>query len=274
LNRQPRRDAALVVVVLAAVVVAIARVFGGAGATVAGEPRAGSATQLADAAAALPAPARPAFVVGRPELLGRREARARFAPVSRHVTAVAVPRADAEPVATLEPQTEEGTTNVVLVIGEARSHGASWVHVQLPVLPNGRTGWVPRNALGGYGFVRTRLVVDRARLTATLFRDGQPIFDAPVGIGTPAAPTPAGDFYVRLKLAGFDDPFYGPVAFGTNARSAVLTDWPGGGYIGIHGTNAPGLIPGRVSHGCVRMRNEDIVALSRLLPVGTPLTIR
>ena len=78
---------------------------------------------------------------------------------------------------------------------------------------------------------------------------------------------------MRLKLAGFDNPVYGPVAFGTNARS-VLTDWPGGGYIGIHGTNEPELLPGRVSHGCVRLRNEDIVALSRLMPVGTPLTIR
>jgi L,D-transpeptidase catalytic domain len=266
---------AVVALVLAAVVVAGAKVFGGAGAAARGEqPSAGSAAQLADAAASLPAPARPAFTIGRPELLDRREARAQFASVSRQVTALALPRSGAEPVATLEPHTEEGTTNVVLVLGEARRHGASWVQVRLPVLPNGRTGWVPRRALGGYGFVRTRLVVDRARLTATLFKDGRPIFHAPVGIGTAAAPTPAGEFYVRLKLAGFDDPFYGPVAFGTNARSAVLTDWPGGGYIGIHGTTAPELIPGRVSHGCVRMRNEDIVALSRLLPVGTPLTIR
>ena len=268
MNWRPTRTA-IVALVLAPAGIAI-----GARATVGGDPNAGSATRLADAAASLPSPAQPAFTVGRPELLDPRDAAARFAPVSRLVTAVAQPRRSAEPVATLEPQTEEGTTNVVLVLGEARRHGALWVHVQLPVLPNGRTGWVPRNALGGYDFVRTRLVVDRARLKATLFRDGRPIFDAPVGIGTPAAPTPAGDFYVRLKLAGFDDPFYGPVAFGTNARSAVLTDWPGGGYIGIHGTNAPGLIPGRVSHGCVRMRNEDIVALSRLLPVGTPLTIR
>jgi len=34
------------------------------------------------------------------------------------------------------------------------------------------------------------------------------------------------------------------------------------------------LIPGRVSHGCVRMRNLDILKLSRMMPVGTPLTIR
>ena len=184
------------------------------------------------------------------------------------------PRADSAPIANVTPDTEEGTTNVVLVLRETRRKGVAWVQVRLPVLPNGRTGWVPRGALGGYRFVRTRLVVDRARLEATLFEDGRPVFRAPVGVGSPAAPTPAGEFYVRLKLAGFDDPFYGPIAFGTSARSAVLTDWPGGGYIGIHGTNAPALIPGRVSHGCVRLRNEDIVALSRLMPVGTPLTIR
>src|SRR5918995_1612605 len=186
----------------------------------------------------------------------------------------AVPRTGADLVAPLETRTEEGTTNIVLVLEETKRLGSSWVHIRLPVLPNGRTGWVPRDALGGYEFVDTRLVVDRARLTATLFRGERRIFQARVGIGTPAASTPPGEFYVRLKLAGFDDPFYGPVAYGTNARSTVLTDWPGGGYIGIHGANAPELIPGRVSHGCVRMRNADILALSRLMPVGTPLTIR
>jgi lipoprotein-anchoring transpeptidase ErfK/SrfK len=44
--------------------------------------------------------------------------------------------------------------------------------------------------------------------------------------------------------------------------------------IGIHGTNEPSLIPGRISHGCIRMRNHRIRRLARLMPVGTPLTIR
>ena len=44
--------------------------------------------------------------------------------------------------------------------------------------------------------------------------------------------------------------------------------------MGIHGTDEPGLIPGRVSHGCIRLRNRDIVRLAQLMPVGTPLTIR
>jgi len=58
-----------------------------------------------------------------------------------------------------------------------------------------------------------------------------------------------------------------------NARSRVLTDWPAGGYIGIHGTDQPDLIPGRISHGCIRLRNKDLLRLNRLLPVGTPITI-
>ena len=85
---------------------------------------------------------------------------------------------------------------------------------------------------------------------------------------------PAGDFYVREVLTNFHDPFYGPVAFGTSARSAVLTDWPGGGFIGIHGTDTPQILPGRVSHGCIRVRNGPILHLLALMPVGTPVAIR
>jgi lipoprotein-anchoring transpeptidase ErfK/SrfK len=132
---------------------------------------------------------------------------------------------------------------------------------------------VPRQALGGYETVNTHLIVDRAHLKASLLRRGRVIFSAPVGIGTAAWPTPAGEFIVRNELTRYASPFYGPVAFGTTARS-VLTDWPGGGFIGIHGTDEPQLIPGRVSHGCIRMRNRDIVRLTSLMPVGTPLTIQ
>ena len=46
-----------------------------------------------------------------------------------------------------------------------------------------------------------------------------------------------------------------------------------GGFVGIHGTDRPELLPGRVSHGCIRMRNPDILRLGRLMPVGTPVTI-
>ena len=145
--------------------------------------------------------------------------------------------------------------------------------MRVPALPTNVTGWVPRSALGAYSFVRTRLVVDLEQLSATLLYDGRAIFSAEVGVGAPSFPTPAGEFYVRSKLQSIS-PFYGPLAFGTSARSPVLTDWPDGGFVGVHGTNRPELLPGRVSHGCIRMRNEDILELGRLMPVGTPLTIR
>ena len=198
----------------------------------------------------------------------------RYAFVMRRAVARASPLSDAQPVATLSLLTPEHTTNLVLALEGRRTASGVWIRVRLPVLPNNRTGWVPRRSLSDWKLLRTHLLVDRRALTLTLFRAGRPIFATRVGVGRPAAPTPRGEFYVRNMLFGFDDPFYGPIAFGTSARSPVLTDWPGGGFIGIHGTNRPGILPGRVSHGCIRLRNGDMVRLARLLPVGTPLTVR
>jgi L,D-transpeptidase catalytic domain len=214
----------------------------------------------------------PAFTPGRPELLRHAAGASRWATVARPVTALRAP--GGSPVATLATSTPEGTTNLVAVLGSVWRGGVEWVHIRVPVLPNGTTGWVRRSALGGYHFVTTHLVVDLRRLRATLWRDGRVVFNAPVGIGQPQYPTPRGQFYIRDELTGYASPFYGPVAFGTSARSAVLTEWPAGGFVGIHGTDEPGLIPGRVSHGCIRLRNQDILRLARLMPAGTPLTIR
>jgi lipoprotein-anchoring transpeptidase ErfK/SrfK len=184
------------------------------------------------------------------------------------------PTDDAAAVVALSATTPEATANLVLVVGrKLERDGTLWLLVRLPVLPNSRTGWIPRSAVGGYSLLRTHLVVDLERFEATLLRDGRPIFRARVGVGKPSTPTPTGDFYIRDRVANFHNAFYGPLAFGTSARSAVLTDWPGGGFVGIHGTDRPELIPGRVSHGCIRMRNADIIRLGRLMPTGTPLTI-
>lgn len=34
--------------------------------------------------------------------------------------------------------------------------------------------------------------------------------------------------------------------------------------VGIHGTNAPGSVPGRSSHGCIRLHNEDITTIKSM----------
>jgi L,D-transpeptidase-like protein len=223
----------------------------------------------------LPAAPAPALKVGRPERLSFSRFSSRWTTVRRPTLARSRPSVSASVIAKLWTRAPEGTPNALSVIAtRADAQSRVWVEVRLPVLPNGTRGWVPRHSLGAYQTLDTRLVVDRSALRATLYRDGKPIFAAPVGVGTSYWPTPAGRFIVRSELTRYASPFYGPVAFGTSARSAVLTDWPDGGFVGIHGTNEPQLIPGRVSHGCVRMRNSDIVRLAELMPVGTPLLIR
>jgi hypothetical protein len=222
----------------------------------------------------LPGPPAPALDVPAPAPLEREPHLAMWSVVRRPATAREAPGAGAV-VASLRTRTPEGTDNLVLVQRRVRdARGRVWVEARLPVLPNGTTGWLPRKALGGYRTVRTHLVVDLARRTATLRRSGRRVFRARVGVGLPQWPTPRGRFYIRNKLVRYRSPFYGPLAFGTSARSAVLTDWPDGGFVGVHGTDRPDQIPGQVSHGCIRMRNSDIVRLGRLMPVGTPLTIR
>jgi lipoprotein-anchoring transpeptidase ErfK/SrfK len=223
----------------------------------------------------LPAPARAAWVVPPPALLPTLEDASRWAPVAHPVLARAAPANGAAPVAEVHATTPEGTTNILELLGPAqRERSGLWQRVTLAVLPNGTTGWVPVSALGGSVILDTRLVIDRRDFRAVLFRDGVAIFTAPVGVGEARSPTPAGTFYVRDLLTRYASPAYGPVSFGTSARSAVLTEWPAGGYIGIHGTDEPQLIPGAISHGCIRMRNADITKLARLMPVGTPVIIR
>jgi lipoprotein-anchoring transpeptidase ErfK/SrfK len=121
--------------------------------------------------------------------------------------------------------------------------------------------------------VRGYLRVDRASLRATLYRDGRAIFSAPIGVGKSSTVTPRGSFYVLEKLITVGAPAYGPYAIGTSAYAPTLREWPGGGVVGIHGTNEPQLIPGRPSHGCIRLRNADVARLWRLIALGTPIDI-
>jgi L,D-transpeptidase-like protein len=171
--------------------------------------------------------------------------------------------------------TEDGFPEVYLVLRSwSDSSGHTWLEVRIPMRPNGRTGWVRDSALGPLYRVRTRLVVDRPKLRATLYKRGRRLWSASVGIGKPSTPTPAGHFWIREKFKTHGSGgLYGPVAFGTSDYS-VLSDWPGGGIIGIHGTDEPFLIPGRPSHGCIRVQNRAVRRLWRLMPIGTPLLIR
>lgn len=197
-----------------------------------------------------------------------------WAPLQTGVTARSRPAADAPVVARIAPRTPEGTVTIVRLLERVARGGRLWLRVSVPVLPNGRTGWIQRSDVGGYQRTTRRLVIDRDALEATLFDGRRRLLTARVGIGQRRWPTPGGTFFVRNELTKFASPAYGPIAFGLSARSAVLTDWPAGGFVGIHGTNLPGILPGRVSHGCIRLRNDDILRLARVLEPGDLVVIR
>jgi lipoprotein-anchoring transpeptidase ErfK/SrfK len=220
------------------------------------------------------APPAPGFAIPQPRPLAATRDVTRWAPVIEATDAHRRPDAYSPVVARVGTSTPEGTANLVDADAEVERGGSAWVRARLSALPDGTVGWLPRAALGGWSFVDTRVVIDRRALTLTLYRNGGRVFRAPVGIGAPGTPTPTGQFYVRDRLTRYASPQYGPIAFGTSARSATETDWPAGGFIGIHGTDQPALIPGRISHGCIRLRNAAILALARLMPVGTPVMIQ
>ena len=184
------------------------------------------------------------------------------------------PTAAATKVARLRYLTEDGPFEVYPVL-ESHVDGArrTWLHIRLPMRPNGQTGWVRREHLGPLQNVATMLRVDRSTLRAMLYRAGRRVWSSPIGVGSSATPTPSGRFWIRSRLRGLQsNPAYGPFAFGTAAYS-VLSDWPGGGVIGIHGTDQPQLIPGRPSHGCIRVPNAAVARLWELMPIGTPVVI-
>jgi hypothetical protein len=171
--------------------------------------------------------------------------------------------------------TEDGFPEVYLLLNEyVDAQEREWVQVRIPKRPNGGIGWVPRDALGPYNVNRFQLVVNRTTLRARLYKRGRVVWSAPVGVGASGTRTPAGRFWVREKFRFKNTPVYGTHAIGTSAYAPTLSDWPNGGVVGIHGTNQPGLIPGRPSHGCIRVKNQHIARLYRILPLGTPLLIR
>ena len=171
--------------------------------------------------------------------------------------------------------TEDGLPEVYeLIAQEIDRYGTTWVHIDVPMRPNGVTGWVPEDDLTSYHVVRSLLLVNLTTKRLTLFNKGKVVFRAPVGVGKPSTPTPTGRFWVREKFPVKPPvPLYGPYAIGTSDYSTTETDWPGGGIIGIHGTDQPSLVPGDPSHGCVRLHNADITRLYPLVQIGTPIVI-
>ncbi len=160
---------------------------------------------------------------------------------------------------------------VVVALGSRRGvDGRTWLHIEVPMRPNGRLGWVPAAAVDVHP-VALRIVVHRDARRLELFRGRTRLYATTVAVGRPGMETPVGHFYVQAAFRP-DDSFLGAFAFETSAYSK-LTDWPGGGVVGIHGTSMPSLLGQAVSHGCVRMSNTAALVLKRYVRPGTPIAI-
>lgn len=150
----------------------------------------------------------------------------------------------------------------------------TWYRVQLPIRPNGATGWVRAQDVRRYR-VDVGVLVDLSDRRVTVYRDGVVVLRARAAIGKPTTPTPTGRYFVNQRLLTSNETGpWGPGGVGISAFSPVLVDWAQGGPIAIHGTNQPHLIGDAVSNGCVRISNYQLLRLMEIAVEGTPVEIR
>ena len=150
-----------------------------------------------------------------------------------------------------------------------------WLQVQLPMRPNGSSGWVAQDEVR-ISKTPYRLVISMSRHRLDVIYQGRRIARHPVGVGAVATPTPKGTYYLT-ELIQPPDPSgpYGPYAFGLSAYSDTLQSFAGGpGQLGLHGTNTPDRLGQDVSHGCIRVANDVITRLAGQLPLGTPIDLQ
>ncbi len=148
--------------------------------------------------------------------------------------------------------------------------------VLLPVRPNGTFGWIDADqvTLTRHNY---RLLIELDAYRLTLFDHDDTAFVTEIGVARENTPTPHGIYYTtELIRPIIPDSVYGTFAYGLSGYSDTFTEFAGGpGQLGIHGTNDPETIGTNVSHGCIRMRNDDIAILVEQigLPVGVPVEV-
>ena len=107
-----------------------------------------------------------------------------------------------------------------------------------------------------------------------VYDDDQVLDSFPVAIGAPGTPTPTGQFEIFQMVENpvWQSPWTGEV-FAPGANSALGLRWIGfaelsNGIIGFHGTPTVSSIGRATSNGCVRLRNEDVLALYSHVRMG------
>ncbi|ACX64149.1 L,D-transpeptidase [Paenibacillus sp. FSL H8-0457] len=107
-----------------------------------------------------------------------------------------------------------------------------------------------------------RIIVDLSDFQLHLLDGNIVVRTFPVAIGKMATQSPPGNYTIVNKQPNPGGPF-GAYWLGLSKP-----------HYGIHGTNDPSSIGRSVSHGCIRMYNEDVVELASLVPIHTRVTLR
>jgi lipoprotein-anchoring transpeptidase ErfK/SrfK len=96
-----------------------------------------------------------------------------------------------------------------------------------------------------------------------------------VAVGAEESPSPEGDFRVTNRVE--NPTYYHPgKVIGPGKQNPLGTRWIGlsKASFGIHGTNQPRSIGKAASHGCIRMKQQDLEELFTMLRVGDKVSIR
>jgi lipoprotein-anchoring transpeptidase ErfK/SrfK len=161
---------------------------------------------------------------------------------------------------------------ILAVRKQVGSDGNVWYRVSIPMRPNGTYGWILASTVS-LSPTAGQIVINLSTRKIDLYWHGKHVYHAGVAIGAPGRETPIGHYFVAARFVPYHDTFLGVFAVETSAYSK-LTEWPGGGVVGIHGTSLPQLIGQAVSHGCVRVANSTAEQLKRYAPLGTPIWIK
>jgi lipoprotein-anchoring transpeptidase ErfK/SrfK len=123
--------------------------------------------------------------------------------------------------------------------------------------------------------IQRQIIVSIPDRQLALMEEGHMVKIYPVAVGAEESPSPEGEFTVMSRL---ENPgYYKPGTVIAPGKSNPLgTRWVGlnkKGY-GIHGTNLPNSIGKAASHGCIRMRQNDLEELFALVRVGDKVQLR
>jgi lipoprotein-anchoring transpeptidase ErfK/SrfK len=184
------------------------------------------------------------------------------------------PRAGARVITKLSefrPQDYRPRYVLAVAVKRGKRGRPAWYRITVPGRPNGRTGWVSARQVT-LRRVPWQVVVFRGSRVIQLWKDRQLVYTSKVAVGAPGMETPLGLYYVTVRFKPVTEPFLGSFAFETSAYSK-LSEWPGGGVVGLHGTTSPQLLGRAVSHGCIRISNQTADFLRDRIPLGTPIRV-